>query len=185
MLDANELRNGHMIELEGQLVKVLAYHHNKTGRGGAVIKVKIKNVNSGATTEYTCRPGEKFREADVENKKVMYQYKDDDFYYFMEKDTFEQIQIPADHLEEEAKYLVENEEVYIQFWNGNPVSVQLPPSVVLAIAKTEPGVKGDSVTTSLKPAFMTTGLRVNVPLFVNEGEKIRVDTRTGEYIERM
>ena len=184
MYQSNELRNGHMIELNGDLLKVLEYHHNKTGRGGAVIKIKTKNVNIGAITEYTCRPGEKFKKADVENVKATYSYKDDDNYYFMNTVTYETVSIPVGAIEYEAKFLIENEEVFLLVWNANPVSVQLNPSVFLEVTETEPGVKGDTVTTSLKPAVLETGLKTNVPLFINVGDKIKVDTRSGEYLER-
>jgi len=185
MYASNELRNGHMIEISGELIKVLEYHHNKTARGGAVIKLKIKNVNTDAITDYTCRPGEKFKKADVENKKALYQYADDENYYFMDNDTFEQLAIPVRHLAQESKYLIENEEVFMQLWKGQPVSIQLPVSVELEVEQTEPGIKGDSVTTSMKPAKMNTGAKVNVPLFINIGDKIKVDTRTNEYLERV
>ncbi len=184
MLPANDLRNGHVIELEGSTVVVLNYHHQKTGRGGAVIKVKIKDIKTGAITEYTCRPGDKFKEANVDKKKALYQYDDGDSYYFMENDTFDQVAIPADQMEEEAKYLVENTEVFIEFLDGNPIAVELPKSVVLEVADTTPGIRNATATSSLKPATLVTGAKVNVPEFINSGEKIKVDTRTGEYLER-
>jgi elongation factor P len=185
MKSSNEVRSGDLIEIDGNLVSVLNYHHNKTGRGGAVIKLKIKNLNNNSITEYTCRPGEKFKEADVEKIRSQFQYQDGDMSFFMDMNTYEQIAIHQDDLGDASDYLAEDVEVFISFWNSAPVSVQLPPSVDLKVAETEPGVKGDTVSGATKPAKMETGITINVPLFVEEGEVIKVDTRNGEYLERV
>jgi elongation factor P len=185
MLSASELRAGHIVEIDGNTYMVLKYHHNKTGRGGAVIKVKIKNIHNGAITEYTCRPGDKYKQPSLENRKAVYQYNDGEMYYFMENDTFEQVSINADNLEYEKQFLIENEEVFITYLESKPLNIQLPQNVVLKIVETEPVVKGSTVTAQLKPAILETGLKINVPGFVEEGTKIKVDTRTEEYIERV
>jgi len=185
MKSSNEVRSGDLIEIDGNLVSVLNYHHNKTGRGGAVIKLKIKNLGNNSITEYTCRPGEKFKEADVEKIKSQYQYQDGEMNFFMNMNTYEQISIHSDDLGEASDYLVEDVEVFISFWNSTPVGVQLPAAVDLKVAATEPGVKGDTVSGATKPAKMETGININVPLFVEEGKVIKVDTRTGDYLERV
>jgi len=185
MKSSNEVRAGDLIEIDGNLVSVLNYHHNKTGRGGAVIKLKIKNLNNNSITEYTCRPGEKFKEAEVEKIRSQYQYQDGDMFYFMDTNNYEQIPVHQDDLGEAVNYLAEDVEVFISFWNSSPVAVQLPPSVDLKVTETEPGVKGDTVSGATKPAKMETGITINVPLFVEEGEIIKVDTRNGDYLERV
>lgn len=185
MKSSNEVRSGDLIEIDGNLVSVLNYHHNKTGRGGAVIKLKIKNLNNNSITEYTCRPGEKFKEADVEKIRSQYQYQDDEMYYFMDTNTYEQIPIHKEDLGDVIDYLVEDVEVFISFWNSAPVAVQLPPSVDMKVAETEPGVKGDTVSGATKTAKMETGITINVPLFIEQDEIIKIDTRNGEYLERV
>ncbi len=185
MKASNDVRSGDLIEIDGDLVSVLNYHHNKTARGSAVIKLKIKNLTNNSITEHTCRPGEKFKEAEVERIKAQYQYADGEMYYFMDTNSYEQIAVHESSLEGVLDYLVEDVEVFISYWNEAPVAVQLPPSIEMKVAETEPGVKGDTVSGATKPAIMETGITINVPLFIEEGETVKIDTRNGAYLERV
>lgn len=179
------LRNGTVYKDAGAPYLVLKYQHTKVGRGNATIKVKVKNIITGATMEKSFVSGSTVEEADVEKVKSQYLYRSGDDAVFMDLNTYDQINIPLTLLDEGFSYLKEGVEVYIFMFEGKPVSVELPLNVILEVTETEPGFKGDSATNTLKPAKVETGLKVDVPLFVKFGDRIRVDTRTGEYVERV
>jgi len=184
MYEASELRNGHFIENNGKLLRVLNYHHNKTGRGGAVIKIKVKDVLSGSITEMTIRPGEKFKPADISRQKYQFLYADGEAYHFMNTADYNQIVLGPAVLDESVNFLTENLEVYLIFWGEKAIGVDLPSSLTLKVTFTEPGVKGDTVSGATKLAKLETGYQLKVPLFVNNGTLIKVSTETGEYLER-
>lgn len=184
MLSVTSLRNGTIYKENGAPWLVLKYQHTKVGRGNASIKVKVRNLLTGSITERTFVSGAAVEEADVEKLKVQYLYRANSEANFMETSTFEQLTLPLNLVEESLGFLKEGLEVYIFQFEGKPVSVELPLSVVLTVAETEPGFKGDSATTVLKPATLETGLKLGVPLFVKVGDMIKVDTRSGEYVGR-
>ncbi|MBU0581137.1 MAG: elongation factor P [Candidatus Margulisbacteria bacterium] len=184
MYEAGELRNGHFIEDQNKLLRVLNYHHNKTGRGGAVIKVKVKDVISGAITEMSCRPGDKFKPADISRQKFQFLYHEGDEYHFMNMNDFNQIILNKSVLDESINFLIENLELYIIFWGEKAIGIDLPSSLNLKIDYTEPGLKGDTVSGATKIAKLETGYELKVPLFVNTGDVVKVDTREGKYLER-
>ena len=181
---AGEFRNGMTLEIEGNVYQVLEFLHVKPGKGAAFVRTKLKNVISGGVVERTFRPTESFDEAYIERKKMQYLYSDGDFYNYMDNETYEQIMLSASEFADAMKFVKENEEVTISFYKGNAFSVEAPFTVELLITQSEPGVKGNTATGATKPAILETGAQVNVPLFVNEGEVIKVDTRTGEYLSR-
>ncbi len=185
MITVGELRRGINIELDGQLLGVVEYEHIKMGRGGAVVRLKLRNLRTGALFERTFPASEKFRRAYLERRSVQYSYNDEHLYHFMDTETFEDVTLSADQLGDAVNYLKENQVVDLLTYNGEPISVELPVTVELKVTQTEPGFKGDTATGGTKPAVLETGVRVNVPLFVNEGDVIRVDTRDGSYIERV
>lgn len=185
MINVGELRKGINIELDGQLVGVVEYEHIKMGRGGAVARLKLRNLRTGAIYERTFPASEKFRRAYLERRKVQYLYRDEHLYHFMDTETFEQVTLTAEQLGDDVLYLKENTVVDLLTYDEEAISIELPVTVELAVTETEPGFKGDTATGGTKPAVLETGLRVNVPLFVNEGDAVRVDTRTGEYVERV
>ena len=184
VIGASEIRPGKAIELDGELFNVIEYNHNKTGRNGAVIKVKVRNMSTGSTTEKLFRPGEKVQDAHIEARRMQYLYKDDNQYTFMDLQNFEQITVDSANLGEAVNFIIENNEVDLQFYKEKVVGVYLPFNVTLKVIKTEPVLKGDTVTNVTKPATLETGLVVQVPIFVNEGSLIKVDTREHCYIER-
>ncbi len=184
MITVGELRRGVNIELDGQLLGVIEFEHIKMGRGGAVVRLKMRNLRTGAIFERTFPASEKFRRAYLERRKVQYSYPDEQLLHFMDTETFEDVTLNRDQLGDDVNYLKENIVVDLLTYNGEPISVELPTTIELRITQTDPGFKGDTATGGTKPAIVETGLRVNVPLFVNEGEVIRVDTRSGAYIER-
>lgn len=185
MITVGELRKGINIELDGQLLGVIEYEHIKMGRGGAVVRLKLRNLRTGAIFERTFPASEKFRRAYLERRSVQYTYNDDHLYHFMDTETFEDVTLSTEQLGDEVSYLKENIVVDLLTYNGEPISIELPVTVELQVTQTEPGFRGDTATGGTKPAIVETGLKVNVPLFVDEGDVIRVDTRTGEYIERV
>ena len=185
MITVGELRRGVNIELDGQLLSVLEYEHIKMGRGGAVVRLKLRNLRSGAIFERTFSASEKFRRAYLERRKVQYQYHDEQLYNFMDTETFEQVTLGPDQLGGDVSYLKDNMVVDLLAYSGEAIAVELPITVELLVTQTDPGFKGDTATGGNKPAVTETGLRVNVPLFVVEGDVIRVDTRTGAYLERV
>jgi elongation factor P len=184
-VSTNDFKNGMTLDLDGTLFQVVEFQHVKPGKGGAFVRTKLRNVKSGAVIERTFNAGVKVGLAIVERKQMQYLYPDGDAYVFMDLDTYEQVHVPADVLGGAASYLTEGSEAQVAMHEGVPISVDLPASIVLTVTTTDPGVKGDTRTGALKPATLETGVVVQVPLFVEEGERIKVDTRSGDYIERV
>jgi elongation factor P len=184
MIDTGDLRKGLTIEIDGTLYNIVDWEHNKTGRGGAKVKLKLRDVRAGHIIEQTYDAGAKFQRARVEREPAQYLYSDGDIYYFMNRETFDQIAINKDRLGDAANYLRENDECSVLTYGDEAISVELPAAVVLEVTETEPGLRGDTAQGGTKPARVETGLSVNVPLFVNTGDKIKVDTRSGAYLER-
>ena len=185
MIDVNELRKGVTFELEGGLFKVLEYSHNKTGRGNASIKIKARNLMTGANIDKTFQSGDRVQDARLDFHNVQYLYTDSDFYHFMDNETFEQPAIKAEVLGEQAQFLKPGMEVKLTFYNGQPLDVELPTSVDLEVMEAEVAVRGDTATGVSKKVRTETGLEVQCPNFVKVGDIIRVDTRTGEYVTRV
>ena len=185
MIDANELRKGVIFEVDDNLYKVKDYHHNKTARGGATIRVKAFNMRTGTNLEKTFNSGEKVQNIRLDYKKVQYLYADDRFYYFMDNETFEQPAIGAAMVEEVAGYLKEGLDVKLTFYGSEPLDIELPTSVELEVTSSEVAVRGDTATGLTKTVTCETGLEVDTPSFVEVGDIIKVDTRTGEYITRV
>jgi elongation factor P len=185
MIDVNDLRKGVTFELDGQLYRVLEYHHHKPGRGNAIIRIKARNLFTGANIEKTFVSGDQVQEARLDFHNVQFLYTDGEFYYFMDNETFEQPAIRAEVLGENALYLKEGMEVKLTFYKGQPIDIELPTSVDLKVVYAETAIRGDTATGVTKKVRTETGLEVVVPQFVNEGDVIRVDTRTGEYVTRV
>ncbi len=185
MISTGELKKGATIELDGKLYSILDYAHIKMGRGSAQVRIKFRDVRSGAIIEQTFQAGTKFQRARVERREMQYLYNDGEFYYFMNTETFEQIPVGADKVGDAAKYLKENDTCEVVLYGDEVIGVELPVTVELVVTDTEPGFKGDTATGGTKPATLETGLVVQVPLFVEPGTKIRVNTETGQYIERV
>ncbi len=184
MIGVTEARKGVTIELDGILYTVLNYEHIKMGRGSAQIRLRLKDIRAGHTVERTFNAGEKLPRARLDRHPMQFMYSDGEFFHFMNTETYEQMQISPDQVGDAADYLIENGACEILTYGEAPIGVELPTSVVLSVTRTDPGFKGDTATGGTKPATMETGLVVNVPLFVNEGDKLQVDTRTGAYIAR-
>ena len=184
MISTGELKKGLTILYDDALMRIVDFQHVKQGRGSAYVRMTLRNVRSGATVNTTVQAGEKFSVAQLEKKTVQFLYREDDNFYFMDTTTYEQPVVGAAIVGDAASYLMENEEVDLLTYEGEVLDLALPPNVVLRVAQTEPGYKGDTASGAVKPAIMETGLRVMVPLFVGEGDQLRVDTRTGTYIER-
>lgn len=185
MIDVNDLRKGVTFELDGQLFKVLDYSHNKSGRGNASIRVKARNLRTGANIEKTFQSGDRVPEANLDFHNSQYLYNDGDLYYFMDNDTFDQSAIKADVLGESAKFLKEGMECKLTFYKGEPLDVEMPITVDLLVEYAEVAVRGDTATGVTKKVRTETGAEVQCPNFVKAGDVIRVDTRTGEYITRV
>ncbi len=185
MISAGDFRNGITIELEGNIFQIIEFQHVKPGKGAAFVRTKLKNIKSGGVVEKTFRPTEKCPQARIERKDMQYLYSDGDLYYFMDVETYDQIPIASDMIQDALKFVKENEMVKICSYNGEVFAVEPPLFVELAISDTEPGVKGDTATGATKPATVETGAAVYVPLFVNQGDVIKIDTRTGEYLSRV
>ena len=184
-MTAGEFRNGVTFEMDGQVQQVIEFQHVKPGKGAAFVRVKMKNVVTGAVTETSFNPTAKFEEAFVERREMQYLYNEGDLYYFMDNETYEQIPISKDTLGDDFRFVKENENVKVLSYKGSVFAVEPPLFVELEITETEPGVKGNTATNTLKPATVETGAEIRVPLFINEGDHIRIDTRTGEYMERV
>lgn len=185
MITPGELKKGLTLELDGQLWSVMDYQHIKMGRGGALVRVKVRNLRSGHTVERTFPASEKFRRVFLERRQVQFLYRDAEGFHFMDSDNFEQMRLSEEHIGDDANYLTEGLALELLTYGEEPMGVELPLSVELRVAETEPWVKGDSATSGNKPAVLETGLKVLVPLFVEVGDTIRVDTRTGHYLERV
>ena len=184
-VSTNDLKNGMTLELDGVLFQVLEFQHVKPGKGGAFVRTKLRNVKTGAVLERTFNAGVKVGLAIVERKDMQYLYRDGASLVFMDMETYEQVPVPVDVAGGAERYLSEGSTAQVAMHQGNPIAVELPASIVLAITDTQPAVKGDTRTSALKPATLETGIVVQVPLFVETGERVKVDTRTGQYIERV
>jgi len=185
MIDVNELRKGVTFELDGQLFKVLDYSHNKPGRGSATIRIKARNMLTGANIEKTFNSGNTVQDVRLEYHNVQYLYSDGEFYNFMDNETFEQPAIKADVLGDDALYLTEGMEVKLTFYKGEAIDIEFPTSVDLEVVEADMAIRGDTATGVTKKVRVQTGLQVQVPNFVVVGDTIRVDTRTGEYVTRV
>ena len=185
MIDVNELRKGVTFELDGNLYKVLDYSHNKTGRGNATIRVKARNLLTGANIERTFNSGLSVQDVDLDFANVSYLYNDGDLYYFMDNQTFEQPGIKKESLGESAQFLTEGMEVKLTFYKGEAIDIEMPTSVELKVVEAEMAIRGDTATGVTKKVTTETGVVVQCPNFVNVGDTIRVDTRTGDYVTRV
>ena len=185
MISSNDFRTGTSIELDGQVWRVVEFLHVKPGKGSAFVRTKLKAVQSGNVVEKTFRAGETLPQAILEKSTLQHTYMEGDDYVFMDMGTFEETRLTAKQIGDSRKYLKEGMEVSVVAWNGKPLEVELPNSVVLVITQTDPGVKGDTATGGTKPAKLSTGAMVRVPLFLDVGDVVRVDTRTGEYMNRV
>jgi elongation factor P len=183
--DTSRFYKGLKIEFEGEIWEVLEYHHSKVAQRSPVVKTKLRNIITGSVQERNFRSGETFSLPDVERKKMQFLYKDEIGYHFMDSETYEQYGFNENQVGEAARFLREQEEVTILFYKGKTIGVELPTTVELEVTETEPGVRGDTVTGGSKPAKLETGAAISVPLFIDTGDKIKVDTRTGTYIERI
>ena len=184
MISSNDFKNGMAIEYDGELLEIIYFQHVKPGKGGAFVRTKLKNLLTGAIFEKTFRAGEKIEQAILETRKTQYLYKDE-HYIFMDNLTFEQFSLDEKQIGDKKYFLKENMEATLVFYKGNAISIELPTFIEAKVVKTEPGIKGDTVSSSFKPAEIETGAKVQVPLFIENGDIIKVDTRTGEYITRV
>jgi len=185
MISAGDFRNGVTFELDGQIFQVVEFQHVKPGKGAAFVRTKLKNIVTGATIERTFNPTDKMPKAHIERKDMQYLYNDGDLYYFMDVESYEQLPLGKDKIGDALEFVKENEVVKILSHKGNVFGIEPPNFVELEVTETEPGFKGDTATGATKPAIVETGVTIKVPLFVNAGDKIRIDTRTGEYMERV
>ena len=184
-VSTNDLKNGMTLDLDGTLFQVVEFQHVKPGKGGAFVRTKIRNVRTGAVVERTFNAGVKVGLAIVERKEMQYLYRDGEAFTFMDMESFEQVPVEAGVVGGGANWLSEGSTAQVSMHQGSPIAVELPASVALAITKTQPAVKGDTKTNAMKPAVLETGVEIQVPMFVDEGERVKVDTRSGEYIERV
>ena len=184
MITAGDFRNGVTFEMDGNVVSIIEFQHVKPGKGAAFVRTKIRNVITGAVTERTFNPNDKYPTAYIERKDMQYLYTDGDLSSFMDNEPYEPTPLNSSVLGDNFKFVKENMECKVLSYKGNVFGVEPPNFVELEIVKTEPGIKGDTATNTLKPATLETGAEIRVPLFINEGERIRIDTRTGEYMER-
>lgn len=184
MISAGDFRNGVTLEIEGNVVQILEFQHVKPGKGAAFVRTKLKNIISGGVIEKTFRPTEKFPQARIDRVDMQYLYSDGDLFHFMNVESYDQIALNSDDIGDSLKFVKENEMVKVCSHNGKVFAVEPPLFVELEITDTEPGFKGDTATGATKPATVETGAVVYVPLFIEQGEKIKIDTRTGEYLSR-
>lgn len=184
MISAGEFRNGITFDMDGNVYQVIEFQHVKPGKGAAFVRTKIRNVISGAVTERTFNPTEKFENAYVERKDMEYSYKDENLYYFMDLETYELMPIDESKLGDSFRFVKENMTCKVLSYKGNVFGIEPPNFVELEITETDPGFKGDTATNATKPAIVETGAEIRVPLFIDQGERVRIDTRTGEYMER-
>jgi len=184
-VSTNDLKNGMTLDLDGTLFQVLEFQHVKPGKGGAFVRTKLRNVKTGAVLERTFNAGVKVALAIVERKEMQFLYRDGEAFTFMDMESYDQLPVGADVVGDAAGYLSEGSSATVAVHQGVPIAVELPASVALTVTQTQPAVKGDTKTNTLKPATLETGLQIQVPLFVEEGERVKVDTRSGTYIERV
>lgn len=185
MIQAGDFRKGITFEMDGDVYQVIDFQHVKPGKGAAFVRTKIKSVMSGGSKEVTFNPTERFEKANIETKEMQYLYNDGELYYFMDVESYEQLPLEFSAVEEAMQWLRENDNATIRFYQGNAFEVQAPNFVELEVTESEPGVKGDTSSGATKPATVETGVTLNVPLFVNVGDRIKIDTRTGEYLSRV
>ena len=185
MISAGDFRNGMTIELDSNIYQIIEFQHVKPGKGAAFVRTKLKNIKDGGVVEKTFRPTEKCPQARIDRKDMQYLYSDGDLYHFMDVETYDQIALNADNVGDSLKFVKENDMVKICSHNGDVFAIEPPLFVELEITDTEPGFKGDTATGATKPAVVETGATVYVPLFVEQGDKIKIDTRTGEYLSRV
>ena len=185
MISTSDLKRGVMISLDNQLVQVLSYEHQKIGRGSAQVRMRVKNIRTGAIFETTAQAGAKWPRVRLDQRQVQYLYSDGNLHYVMDKETYEQFPLSSQQLGDGVNFLKDGMEMEVLMHEGEPVGVELPLNVVLEVTRTEPGFRGDTATGGSKPATLETGLTIQVPLFVNQGDRIRVDTRDASYIERV
>lgn len=185
MISTSDFKKGAKIEYKGEPCEIVDFQHVKMGRGGAIVRTKLKSLKTGNVLEDTFRSGDKFEKPELEEKGMQYLYEQDGFFYFMDTENYEQVPISLDLLGDAKKFLKENMVVSMLYYNGEPLTVDLPMFVELAVAETDPGFKGDTASGSSKPATLETGATVKVPFHINQGDIIKVDTRTSEYIERV
>lgn len=185
MISTNDFHNGLTIELDGTVYQVVDFQHSKTGRGGAFVRTKLRDVENGGVIDKTFRAGEKVNRAHVDQREKQFLYKSAEDYVFMDNETFEQIILTEEQLGDKVNYLKENMTLEVLMYKGRPIDITLPTFVELRVDKTQPGIRGNTVSGGSKPATLETGAVVQVPLFIDEGDIIKVDTRTGEYIERV
>lgn len=185
MYSTSDFRNGLKIQHDGEPYVIVEFQHVKPGKGGAFVRTKLKNLITGRVIDPTFRSGDKVEKPDVEEKDMDFLYHDGDEYVFMDSKTYEQLTIHKDHMGDAANWITENTRCSIMLYNGNPIGIELPNFLTLTITFCEPGIKGDTATGATKPATLETGATINVPLFINEGEKVKIDTRSGEYVERV
>ena len=185
MISAGDFRNGMTIELENNVYQIIEFQHVKPGKGAAFVRTKLKNIISGGVVEKTFRPTEKFENAHIDRKDMQYLYTDGDLYNFMDMETYDQLAVNADVVGDSLKFVKENETVKVISHQGNVFAIEPPITVELRVTETEPGVKGDTATGATKPAIVETGAQIMVPLFVNQDDVLKIDTRTGEYLSRV
>ena len=184
MISAGDFRNGITLEIDGNVVQIIEFQHVKPGKGAAFVRTKLKNVINGGVIEKTFRPTEKFPQARIDRVDMQYLYADGDLFNFMNMETYDQLAVDSETVGDSLKFVKENDVVKICSYNGNVFAIEAPLFVELEITDTEPGFKGDTAQGATKPAIVETGAQVMVPLFVNQGDKIKIDTRTGEYLSR-
>lgn len=185
MIATGDLRKGATLDLDGRLVKVLEFAHNKQGRGSAQVRMTLRDLRTGATTQQTVQAGARFTPVRLERQHVQFLYAEGEHFHFMDTESFDQIMLDQRSMGDSATFIKENAVVDLLTYDGEPIDIELPTSVVLAVAETDPGLKGDTASGATKPATLETGLVVNVPLFINIGDALKIDTRSGEYIERV
>jgi elongation factor P len=185
MISTGDLKKGVTFEFEGQPCALVDWQHVKIGRGGAIVRMKLRNLRTGALFDRTCDAGDKFKRIDLERSTVTYQYQDGDQYHFMDTTTYDDVVLTREQLGDAVNYLIDNLELDLILLDGTPISVELPEKVVMRVDYTEPGFKGDTATGGTKPATTETGLVVQVPLFISTGDMIRINTTTGAYVERV
>lgn len=185
MADTSDFRNGMVIKYKNDLYKIIDFLHVKPGKGGAFVRTTLKNIFTGQQIENTFRAGEKIEEVRIVARQMQYLYTENDLYYFMNNDTYEQIPVPKEVLGDNLQFLKENQQVKLLFNEDRPIDSEMPIHVELEVTKTDPGLRGDTATGGSKPATVETGYSVQVPLFINEGDSIKIDTRNGEYVERV
>lgn len=185
MIDTGDVRKGVTLDIDGRLVKVIDFSHNKQARGSAQLRMTLRDLRTGSTTQHTVMAGTRFNLVRLERQHVQFLYRDGDQFHFMDTETFEQFVLDRSNVAEAEPYLKENDVIDLLSYNDEPIDLELPTSVTLEVTQTDPGFRGDTATGGSKPATLETGLTVNVPLFINEGDVLKIDTRTGEYIERV